>query len=62
MICFLGGLRLVEKVNDETASKNRNVTRGAFRATHVHNTVVSSMDEHDLLLYIGAPAAQKTER
>lgn len=59
---FSEGLQLVEKLNDRAASENPGGSRGALEATQFHNAVLSSEDEHDVLVYIGNAAAYAQDR
>lgn len=54
---FAKALRLVEKLNDATASKNSSAPRCALQDTYPDNAVLSSADERDEMLYNEAAAA-----
>lgn len=55
---FPDALRLVEKLIYEGASKNSSATRGFLGVTRLDSAVLSSADEHSVLLYIEAAAAR----
>lgn len=47
---FPGALQLFERLNDEAAGENSNATRSALGVTHFGSAVLSSADEHYVLL------------
>lgn len=54
---FSKALRLVENRNEYAASEDSCTIRDALRVTHFDRKVLSSADEHDLVLYIDTAAA-----
>lgn len=60
--CFPEALRLVEKLNDEASSEDSSAAGGNLALTRLDNAVSLSADEHDVLPYIEAAAAQRKAR
>lgn len=54
---FQKALRLGEKLNDEGVSEQLIATKGVLGSRHLDNALLSNSDEHDVLLYIKATAA-----
>lgn len=50
-------LRLFKILNDDAASEDSNDSRSDLGATHLDEAILSSADEHDVLLYMQAAAA-----
>lgn len=59
---FSKALRLVEKLNDDTATEDSSATRCTLGATHLDSAALSSVDEYDMVLYIEAAAALTQNR
>lgn len=59
---LLEGLRLVEKLIDETASEDSTVTRDVLDTSHLDKALLLKADEHDVLLYTEATAAHTRSR
>lgn len=59
---FPEALRVIEKLNDDAASDRFIPTRAALGVTHLHNPVLSSANEQNVLLYTGAAAAHTRAR
>lgn len=58
VICrFLGALRLVEKLNNETGSEQSRFTKGALGVFRLDKSVLSRADVLDVVLYIEAATA-----
>lgn len=51
-------LRLVERINEETAGSILISRRRSLAVTHLDHAVLSNADEHDLPLYVRAADAQ----
>lgn len=57
--CFLAALKRVRKLDDKVAGGNCAATRGVLYAAHFDTAVLSSVFEHDVLLYTETAAAHK---
>lgn len=62
MRCFTEALRLVRRLNVETATENFRATRSVLGFTHPDNTIFFRVDEHDASLCIETAAAHARDR
>lgn len=54
---FPEALQLIENINDEAASTDSGSAKGALSITHLDEAVLSSAEEHTVLLYTEAAVA-----